>query len=456
MQSPRRSRLGYRGRRMNPPSRWLLPCAAMLVAGALVNGCSKTTSPDAGGDAGGAPSDAALGAGDAAPAEDASDAGDAPGGEAGGALGGDAATPTISPMPVISRGVPAFASSGTASLADDADYDTMWRSSETTSPSTPSWLAYDLSGVPPAQRQHVDVVFYAVGGDYAEYDIYAKSGAVSYNAPRDYTIEGNAAPGGGSAAPTSGWQSIVSVEGNTLISKQHAMDLTGYSWLRLNVTAINGTTQNFNTAVNLDVQNASNGIEDSWLFLGDSITAFAMRNDGAGIGASSFAELINASKSAFFPAAEGAGEGAWSSGTAFTIASPDGNGTLFDFWIRNFPGRFVCLSYGTNDGADSSNNGQTTFDDFVKMIGIVTAAGKVPCIPHVPWAEDAAHQTSAQFINGRIDALYATYPAIVRGPDLYSILEGHTEWFQDNLHPNPQGRETYRAAWASAVLTLYP
>lgn len=358
-------------------------------------------------------------------------------------------------MQVISRGVPAFASSGTAGLANDADYDTMWRSNETTSSATPSWLAYDLSRVPAAQRQHVDVVFYAVGGGYAEYDLQAKSGAVSYNEPRDYTIEGNAAPGGASAAPTTGWQTLATVTGNTLISRQHAIDLTGYSWLRFDVTAINGTTQNLNTALNLDVHDASMGIEDSWLFLGDSITAFAMRNDGAGIGAPSFAELVHTTKSAYFPAAEGAGEGGWTSGTAFTIASPDGNGTLFDWWIRNFPGHFVCLSYGTNDGADASNGGQATVANFVKMIGIVTAAGKVPCIPHVPWAEDTAHQTSAQIINGLIDMLYKMYPAVVRGPDLYAILEGHTEWYQDNLHPNPQGREQYRQGWANAVLGLY-
>jgi hypothetical protein len=432
-----------------------------LAIGLLVCGCSSASQPTSGetggGDAGNpSPWDAAAdsSSGDAARAGDARTAGDAGNtGDAG--IGGGDAGSGLAPMPLISRGVPAFASSGTASLANDADYDTMWRSNETTSTSTPSWIAYDLSSVPAAQRQHVDVVFYAAGGDYSEYDIYAKSGAVTYNEPRDYTLEGNAAPGGASSAPTSGWQTLTTVTGNTLISKQHAVDLNGYSWLRLNVTAVNGSSQNYNTAVNLDVHDASKGIEDSWLFLGDSITAFAMRNDGAGIGAPSFAALVHASKKAYFPAAEGAGEGGWTSGTAFTIPSPDGNGTLFDSWIRNFPGRFVCLSYGTNDGADT-NGGQATFDNFVKMIGIVTSASKVPCIPHVPWAEDAAHQTNAQVINGRIDSLYKMYPAVVKGPDLYAILQGHTEWFQDNLHPNPQGREQYRQGWANAVLGLYP
>jgi len=426
----------------------------------LVSGCSTASQVNSGGTGGDAESQSSADSStdsssdDAARGEDARTAGDAASASDGDSGNGGDGGSALTPMPIISLGVPAFASSGTASLANDADYDTMWRSTETTSSSTPSWLAYDLSGVPASERQHVDVVFYAAEGGYSEYDIYAKSGAVTYNEPRDYTIEGNAAAGGG-AAPTSGWQTLVTVTGNTLISKQHPVDLTGYSWLRFHVTAVNGSSQNYNTAVNLDVHDASKGIEDSWLFLGDSITAFAMRNDGAGIGAPSFAALVHASQKAYFPAAEGAGEGGWTSGTAFTIPSPDGNGTLFDSWIRNFPGRFVCLSYGTNDGADT-NGGQATVANFVKMIGIVTSAGKVPCIPHVPWAEDAAHQTNAQVINGMIDSLYKMYPAVVKGPDLYAILQGHTEWFQDNLHPNPQGREQYRQGWANAVLGLYP
>jgi hypothetical protein len=366
----------------------------------------------------------------------------------------DAGPPALAPMPVISRGAPAFASSGTATDANDASYDTMWRSNETTSAATPSWLAYDLSSVPVVQRGRVDVVWYGVGGGYAEYDLNAKPGAITYNEPRDYTIEGNAAAGG--ALPTAGWVTLVTVTGNTYISSQHPLDLTGYNWVRFHVTAINGTTSNLNTSVNLDVHDASNGVLDSWLFLGDSITAFALRNDGAGIGAQSFAELVNAAKPEFFPAEEGAGEGGWTSGTALAI--PDGGSdSLFDTWLMTFPGRYVCLSYGTNDGADTAANAMPTYNNFVTMVTKVIAAGKIPCVPHVPWATDAPHQTNAQLINAQIDMLYAAYPMVVKGPDLYGVLQNHPELYQDSLHPNPQGREVYRQAWATAMTSeVYP
>jgi hypothetical protein len=387
--------------------------------------------------------------------------GSAAGGSSSGGSGGFVPVDAgMTPMPVISFGVPAYASSGTPGLANDNSYDTQWRSNENTSVATPSWIAYDLSSVPAAQRGQVDVVWYNGNGGYDEYDNEVASSActppcTAYNEPADYMFEGNAAPGG--ALPDGGWVTLLTVTGNTYISRGAALDLTGYNWLQMFVTGINGTTYNTNTALNLDVQNAAQGLNDAWLFLGDSITAFAMRNDGAGISAPSFSELINTANPSYFPAAEGAGEGGWTSATPLTTTYPGGSGTILDHWLSTFPGHFVCLSYGTNDGTDSSGDATPTYNNFVTMLNAVVAAGKVPCIPHVPWATDTAHQTNAQLINAQLDQLYLQYPQVVKGPDLYGILQGQTALYQDNLHPNPQGRQVYRQSWATAMLAeVYP
>jgi hypothetical protein len=364
------------------------------------------------------------------------------------------AQPPLLPMPIISFGLPAHASSGNAGDANDRSYDTQWRSTENTSPATPSWIAYDLSSVPPPKRGQVDVVWYNGNGGYAEYDTFAQAGG-TYNQPRDYDLEANAAPGG--TPPASGWVTLATVKGNTYVSREHDVNLAGYNWLRMKVTAINGTSFNENTAINLDVHDASHGISDSWLFLGDSITAFAMRNDGAGIGAKSFSELINASKPAYFPAAQGAGEGGWNSGTPLSAPSPDGKGSIFDHWLSTFPGNFVCLSYGTNDGADGSGDATSSYEHLVTMVKKVLAAGKTPCIPTVPWAQDEAHQKNAKLVNAKIELIYGEFPQVVKGPDLWTALLNQTELYQDDLHPNPQGREAYRQAWAKTVLaTVYP
>jgi lysophospholipase L1-like esterase len=360
----------------------------------------------------------------------------------------------LPPMPIVSFGVPAYASSGTASHANDRSYDTAWRSNETTSPSTPSWIAYDLSSVPAARRGPVDIAWDNGNGGYNDYEIFPKGGD-AYNLPRDYTLDASAAAGG--SVPGSGWVTLVTVTGNTYFSREHAVNLAGYNWLRMKVTAINGCAMNLNTSLNLDVHDASHGVSDAWLFLGDSITAFAMRNDGAGISARSFPELINAARPAYFPASEGAGEGGWNSGTALATPSPDGQGSLFDHWLSTFPGTFVGLSYGTNDGANGSAGATPTYSNLVTMVKKVIAAGKRPCIPHVPWAEDADHQTSAKLINSKIDQIYDQYPQVVRGPDLWAALMNRRDLYQDELHPNAQGRAAYREAWAKAMLSeVYP
>ena len=100
----------------------------------------------------------------------------------------------IAPQPIISRGVPAYASAGTASYGNNATYaqEGKWiPDCEWTVFSSPAWLAYDLSGVPAADRAKILVVWY--GGGQA-YDCSIIKGA-SYRMPGPYVIEGNAAAG---------------------------------------------------------------------------------------------------------------------------------------------------------------------------------------------------------------------------------------------------------------------
>jgi acyl-CoA thioesterase-1 len=137
-------------------------------------------------------------------------------------LSSSAATPPPSPMPLISRSKPAFASSGTASNANDANYDTIWRSSAAISASTPAWLAYDLSSVPAAQRAQVYVGWYNDPITYP-YD-HVMDGSNAYNSIKDYTIQVNAAAGGGSA-PTTGWTTLATVTGNVYHSRSHLVKI---------------------------------------------------------------------------------------------------------------------------------------------------------------------------------------------------------------------------------------
>src|SRR5689334_4416012 len=208
---------------------------------------------------------------------------------------GPSAGAAPSPMPLISRGVPVFASSQIypAASAIDADYATQWRGA------LPGWIALDLSRVPAAQRGQVIVAWYNEPAT-SPYD-HTLVGDIAYNNLRDYTVQANPAAGG-TAAPTTGWVTLATVTGNRYHSRTHLVDLSGYNWVRLNITAGDGSSGNSDAAINLDVHDASQGAQDSWIFFGDSITEDGMfhHSDGSTVG--NFSQLINAARPANYPA----------------------------------------------------------------------------------------------------------------------------------------------------------
>jgi lysophospholipase L1-like esterase len=336
--------------------------------------------------------------------------------------------------PLISAGVPAYASStyNPASDANDLSYDTEWRSL-----GVPAWLAYDLSSVSTAQRSTVLVVWY--NGSYEYDNTVIKMDA--YNCPRDYTIDVNAASGGG-APPTTGWVTRVTVTGNARHSRQHIIDMRGYNWVRVRATAVDGTTYNEDIALNMDVYTAGPAVADDWIFYGDSITAGGMNHDSVA-GVTAFTQLIHAANSRRYPAAEDGGI------PGFTSA--DG-ARLVPEWLPLFPGKYVGLSYGTND-ASGCVDPRAFYANYVTMVRAVLAAGKVPIVPHIPWGRTANIQHCAPGLNAQIDRLYRAFPQIARGPDLWAYFQSHPDLIsEDGIHPNNRGYGALRQQWAAAML----
>lgn len=344
-----------------------------------------------------------------------------------------------SPLPVISRKAPAFTSATSSpygpQLANDANYASYWRSV-----AIPAWLAYDLSGVPAESRGQVVVAWYNGTGDYD----HVIGGGVGYNVPGAYTIEVNAAAGG-TAPPESDWVTMESVTGNTYHSRQHIVDLSGYNWIRISVTASDGSPQNDDVALNLDVHDASRGVDDSWIFYGDSITAAAMATSPIGpVG--TFAQLINVHVPSRFPVQEAGGIG---------FLRSDEGARRMGAWLALFPGRYVALSYGTNDcGATSPD---AFYRNYASMVEAVVRAGKVPVVSKIPWARTPAVQSNGPALNAKIDELYAAYPQVVRGPDFWTYFEEYPDLISpDGLHPSPEGDAAYRQLWANEMAaTVY-
>ena len=336
---------------------------------------------------------------------------------------------------VISRNVPAFASSGysPAYRANDGSFDTSWRSV-----GTPAWLAYDLSNVPASQRGRVLVVWY---NETSNYD-HTLINYPAYNIPENYTIDVNKSPGRGHP-PASGWVTLVTVTGNHYHSRQHVIDLKGNNWIRLHVTVVDGAAENYDVNINMDVYNANGGTADNWIFFGDSITAGAMGHlTEAGV--KSFAQLINARSPNNFPAQE-------SGGTGF-LTSDDG-AKYINTWLSLFPGHYVGLSYGTND-ALGCVSGANFYSNYVTMAQAVLKAGKIPVVPHIPWGRAGNIQQCAPTLNAMIEALYKAFPQIIKGPDLWSFFQKNQDLISnDNIHPTIAGFGAYRQQWANTMLT---
>lgn len=340
-----------------------------------------------------------------------------------------AAPPT---MPLISRNCPVFASNGTATGANDANYGTTWRGT------VPGWIAYDLSAIPKVQRSQVIIAWY--NPDTYDYDFTVKNNW-AYGILKTYTIEGNAAPGA-STPPTSGWVPLATVSGNTYHSRQHLLNITGYNWIRLNISAANGSGDTSGVSINLDIHDASYGADDSWIFYGDSITAGGMVVSGD----NSFAQMVNLSKPEFYPAAECGGIGG--------IFSTQGAQNI-DKWLSVFPGKYVGISFGTNDAWGNQTGATNFYNNLETMVKAVLAAGKVPIIPTIPWSTLTDINTHAPSYNSQIKALYAAYPQIVKGPDLWSFFKNNPHYLSsDGVHPSSEGYIAMRQYWVDTMLAV--
>lgn len=85
----------------------------------------------------------------------------------------------------------------------------------------------------------------------------------------------------------------------------------------------------------MDVYDISGGLTDSWFICGNSITAMTWSGN-------EFGHLVQAKNPAYFPA--------WLGGGVGFMTSADGNQRLLPKWLPDFPGKYVVLCYGTNDG----------------------------------------------------------------------------------------------------------
>jgi lysophospholipase L1-like esterase len=383
-----------------------------LALEAMLGGCSENTA---------SPIKGSGGENTAGNGDPASVAGSRAGGGAG-VLGGAAGSgeATVSgPMQLISRDVPAFASSGMAKNANDAQPNIAWSSE-----GLPAWLAYDVSGVPASQRQQVLLAWYCYWADYL-----VTTPKPEQMLPLDYVVETNVAAGGDSP-PVEGWQKVAEVTGNAKSARQHVFDLADRNWVRLTVSKSSDAAH---VMIDLDLYSAPAGGSDGWLFMGDSITYMTTQRAFSDLPA-----LVEKARPGRVPLIVDGALGGTNTSTAQDIIETS---------LAEFAGRYVVLAYGTNDHAP-----EFKMESLVKK---VLAAGKVPVVPHLPWSDQKLEE--GPLMNQAIDALYAKYPQILPGPDLWQAFENRLDFIPaGDVHPNGEGQEFLRGEWAKIISAENP
>ena len=344
--------------------------------------------------------------------------GSASAGATGGRAEGGAAT-GAGPMQLISRGVPAFASSGMAMNAADEQPNIAWSSE-----ALPAWLAYDVSQVPAEQRQQVLLAWYCYWADYL-----VTTPKPEQMLPLDYVIETNAAAGGGQP-PTDDWREVAKVSANAKSARQHVFALGGANWVRLSVTKSSDAAK---VMLDVDLYSAPGGGSDGWLFMGDSITYMTTQRAFSDLPA-----LVEKGQKGRVPLIVDGALGGTNTSTAQDIIETS---------LAEFDGRYVVLAYGTNDHA-----AEFKMESLVqKVIGL----GKVPVVPHVPWSDQKLDE--GPLLNQAIDALYVKYPQILRGPDLWQAFENRLDYIPaGDVHPNGEGQEFLRGEWAKVISAVAP
>ncbi len=286
------------------------------------------------------------------------------------------------------------------------------------------WFAQDLG----TGRRQVIAVWYDTGtfdsiGDYV-------------NRPFslcDYVIERHRADTG--QIPADGWEQVCRVTGNRYATRQHLLDLEGCRWVRLRFLRSEGTPE-----LRFDIHDAAAGISDSWLFLGDSITACGMGNAWG----TSFAERIHAIDPRFYPVQQNGGIGG--------LTSRDGRAHIRT-WLADAPARFVPVAYGTNDAWGEPNDLAAYESNLRFMFDAVLDAGKIPVLPTVPYASDAHAGRCTADYNAVIARLWASYgERLVQGPDLYAFFRERPHLLsEDGVHPSEAGYEAMRRHWAQVM-----
>jgi lysophospholipase L1-like esterase len=273
-------------------------------------------------------------------------------------------------------------------------------------------------------------------------DYISPPNAPTYGLPASYTIATSADSTNGRDGT---WREAVRVTGNTARTREHRFPFAGARWVRMTVTnAVAGPLGNTFVIDEIELHDASNGIDDSVFFLGDSITSATFARCPAN--QPSFAELVHRSTPERFPAMIDGGVDSVNSGYGVSV--------IQDWLALNPDFHIWAIGYGTNDAWQKVP--PAIFEAHLQsMVERIKAAGRVPIIARIPFAAKGPTDADVRALNGVIDLVTARN-GLLPGPDLYAWFSSHPdELSRDGVHPSDAGTRSINRLWYEALRPLY-
>ncbi len=256
-----------------------------------------------------------------------------------------------------------------------------------------------------------------------------------YGGPGSYRIE--------VSPDAKAWKTVTTVTDNAYRTREHGFDFAGNRYVRWVVTGPSKDTYEYGIQPDeLDIHDISGGAEDTWFFLGDSITAMAFNRSPKT--QPSFAELVAKKHPGYFPMMLNGGQG--------FEKSSDGVARLPRLLKEHPEVKYWAIGYGTNDTAGNNEDIASFQKNLEDMIAMLKEAKRVPVIARIPFAPKE-HDTIPKF-NEVIDALTKKH-GLTPGPDLYAHFKAHVDELEDGLHPNEKGATSINRLWAAAMDSLY-
>jgi chitinase len=309
----------------------------------------------------------------------------------------------------------------------------------------------------------VDIKWWNYASSVA-WDDSSDTGFGTFGQPSAYTIQGST---NGTTWTTLTCEPSCTVTGEHYTGRQFVADLTGtgYTQIRMNITAMVGANAGGDTFT-VNGVSTTKDINDSYLLFGDSITANcwgAATNTGP---TEQFGTQVHAARPAQFPVATVGGQSGWLTSTALdttTYGIPN-----IQKFMQDMPAvKYVGVSLGTND-ANGSVSAATYCSNMQKIVQYIIQAGKTPVIPTIVDSPAFFNKATDPLVayNACLATLEQNYPAIIPGPDLWTLFHNHqtpcaTWWLScstTELHPSlGTGCTALQGAWATTMeAAVYP